>query len=103
MPRRCLLVLLIVICSALIASGQSRRGGFDPADRLRALDRNNDGKLEDEEIPARFRPFLMRRFKEAGLDTSRPIDIDAYLEGRSDEDDRRTIRRTTTGSCPVSE
>ena len=88
-----IMVLAVVCCVAPLATAQPGPG-FNPGERLRALDTNADGKLQPEEIPDRFRPFLMRRFEEAGIDTSQPVDIEVFLNASGRGDDSSKSRES---------
>lgn len=97
--------LFIALCLAAgVAYSQDGgdRGRYDPAERLRALDTNGDGKLEPSELPERFRPFIERRLRDAGMDPNKPVEVETYLglmrgdrgsRDDNDDDDRRDRSR----------
>lgn len=66
--------LLISLCSVWPLAAQ------DFGERIRNLDANRDGRLSEAEMPGRYRYFLQRAASNAGLDTSRPIAINAFIE-----------------------
>ena len=90
----------IVLAAPLAAQP---RGG--PAERLRQLDQDGDGRLSDEEIPERVRPFLMRAAQNAGLDRSQPLSIDALaaaVSGRPAAQDEGAAAAASAGDAPKS-
>ncbi|MBC7855204.1 MAG: hypothetical protein IAF94_17370, partial [Pirellulaceae bacterium] len=60
---RCVVVAAILL-SAVSAFGQGgggrerRREGYDPAEMLKRMDENNNGKIEPNEISGRSRSFV---------------------------------------------
>ncbi len=52
------------------------------------MDTNGDGKLQEEEIPERFRGFMQQRFKDAGFDPSEPVVIEDYLRAARERRER---------------
>ncbi len=79
-------VLLIAMASSVTAqppagrfegrgeAGRGGRGGFDPSNYLDRFDRNQNGKIDPEEVDRRSRAFLQRFVP--GVDLSRPVAID---------------------------
>lgn len=67
--------------------GDDRRGGESDDERrarfMRSLDRNGDGRIDREEVGSdRMWEAISRRAEEAGLDASRSISLDNYLNAR---------------------
>jgi len=53
-------------------------GGFpSPEDSFRRMDRNQNGQIDPEEIPS----FLRDMYAKAGMDVSRPISQQVFIEG----------------------
>jgi hypothetical protein len=53
--------------------GRGGRGGFDPAEMVRRMDRNQDGVIQPDEIDERARQFMASRM---GIDFSRPVRVE---------------------------
>jgi Ca2+-binding EF-hand superfamily protein len=84
-PLACLVAATIVL-SAVSASGQGRdqgrdrrREGYDPAELLKRMDENNNGKIEPNEISSRSRSFVERAAERAKLDPRDPLPLDRLL------------------------
>lgn len=58
------------------SGGGDRRGGFDPTAMLRRFDRNNDGKIDPNELDDRTREFAGRMMERMGFDPTKPVSID---------------------------
>lgn len=74
-------VLAAVLVPALSVQGQRerRREGYDPADMLKRMDDNNNGKIEPNEISSRSRSFVEKAAERARLDPRDPLPIDRLL------------------------
>ncbi len=58
--------------------GERRRGRFDPAAFLERFDRNQNGRLDPEEVDGRSRAFLQRFAP--GVDVSRPVPLEVLKQ-----------------------
>lgn len=81
-PLASLMAASFILTSSL-ALGQGgrdrRREGFDPAESLKRMDENNNGKIEPGEISGRSRSFVERAAEKAGLDPKQAMPIDRLL------------------------
>jgi hypothetical protein len=77
-----------LICAAglgLVASVDAqdrdrRRGGFDPTEFVKGMDKNGNGTIEPDEMSERGRGFLTRAAERAGLDPNQPLPVDKITE-----------------------
>jgi Ca2+-binding EF-hand superfamily protein len=55
------------------------RGGFDPSEFYKRMDRNGNGVIEPDELSERSRGFLSDTARRAGLDLNQPIPLDKLI------------------------
>ncbi len=75
-------VLAAALVPALSVQGQGRerrREGYDPAESLKRMDENNNGKIEPNEISGRSRSFVEKAAEKARLDPRQAMPIDRLL------------------------
>ena len=89
--------------------GPPGRGGFDPSDMLRRLDRNNNGVLDpdEQEGPARFLIGRLQRV-DSDIRPGRPVPLDKISEAferlrgrRGNDNDDRDARRAANEAMEV--
>ena len=74
--------LAAALVPALSVQGQGRerrREGYDPAESLKRMDENNNGKIEPNEISGRSRSFVEKAAEKARLDPRQAMPIDRLL------------------------
>ncbi|MGI8982580.1 MAG: hypothetical protein ACR2FY_25390 [Pirellulaceae bacterium] len=75
------IALAAALVPALSVHGQRerRREGYDPAESLKRMDENNNGKIEPNEISGRSRSFVEKAAERARLDPREAMPIDRLL------------------------
>lgn len=56
--------------------GDRDRGGWDPAEMLRRMDRDRNGKIEGDELEGRGGEFVRRILNGTGMENSKSVNID---------------------------
>ncbi|MEW4561715.1 hypothetical protein AB1K70_04270 [Bremerella sp. JC770] len=56
--------------------GDRGRGGFDPTEMLRRMDRDRNGKVEGDELEGRGGEFVRRMLNGTGMENNKSINID---------------------------
>lgn len=106
--------VLVVVAGAVLLSAVSaysqggggrdrRREGYDPAEMLKRMDENNNGKIEPNEISGRSRSFVERAAERAKLDPREPLPLDRLLPAmQAISEEYRKEREGNSGSSSSS-
>ena len=85
--------LLPVLCMSLTGFAQAPDATERAIRVLEALDKNRDGRLDPDEIPARSRVAVERAAQEAGLKTGKPLSLEK-LKKQLEKERKKAERRS---------
>lgn len=82
--------IFVILCACLFTIGfadqtQAQRGGFDVEGYLKRIDRNQNGRLEEDEMNGRTKDFI----RKMGIDVDRPVSIKKVVAKVNKDRERR--------------